>query len=806
VGAAAGAAPGQGAGAGPGAGTDDPMAAANVKMGPKEIEFKPKPGNFGVNFNLDDADLPDLVKAISNITGRRFIYGGKLRQIKATVYSPEKISAAEAYSAFLSILQTNGMTVIPHGRFLKIIETPGVVTETTPIYGTAAPVPDEDRYITRLYRLSNIDATEASNVLSKFKSKEGDITVHPPGNLLILTETGSNLKRMLRIIEEIDIGGAGEQIYVEPVNYTNATEIANKLNDLLDLKKGGGAPGAPGGGKGGGGARIVPDERGNSLIIVANDPDYRRLLELIDRLDVKQSGDGELHVLPLQYAACKDLSQTLSQILGGGGGGGGGGVAGRPGAPPAAGGARPGGVPGAAGGGGADDVFEGRIRVSCDEATNSLVVISSMRDYAQLRTVTDRLDAPRRQVFIEAVIMDVNVDRSLDYGISFHGGAPVTLNKANDSVVYGGNHITGSMFFPNPADPSLEALALGFRGPALEALSTAIGVTIPSIGVALHAVAKDGDSNVLATPHILATDNIPAEISIGQNIPLQTNVGGLPGIPGLSGQAGNQAGALASLLGGGGLGGGQAARQDVGTKIKVIPHVNESDQVRLELTEEISEAGAPLGDLGAIPINKRTANTTLIVRDQQTVVIGGLMRDAVTHGETKIPILGDIPILGVLFKQTTHKKQKSNLLLILTPYVIRDQDDLRAIFERKMQERQEFLDRYFVFSESAAWQPPRDFSRSNGLLEDIRQSMLVQEEKMRIEQETRPKARKTHEPVQPIPMPTLGGRGGGGGAEEGGPAPGGPGAPPGTRPKVRVAPGTPATPAPVPPRGVDRVE
>jgi general secretion pathway protein D len=803
-GAAGGAPAAPAAGAGAGA-AEDPMAAANVKMGPKEIEFKPKGGNFSVNFNLDDADLPDLVKAISNITGRRFIYGGKLRQIKATVYSPEKITAAEAYSAFLSILETNGMTVIPHGRFLKIVETPGVVTETTPIFGTAAPVPNEDRYITRLYRLAHIDANEASNVLTKFKSKEGDITLHPQGNLLIITETGANIQRMLRIIEEIDVGGAGEQIYVEPVNYTSAAEIATKLNDLLDLKKGG-APGGKGGaGGGGGGARIVADERGNSLIIVANDPDYRRLLELINRLDVKQSGDGEIRVTLLQHAACKELSQTLNQILGGAGGGGGGAGGARPGG---AGGARPG-VPGAAGGaGGGDEVFEGRVRVTCDEATNSLVSTSSLRDYAQLRNVIDQLDKARRQVFIEAVIMDVNIDRTLDYGLSYHAGAPVPSPFGLDnSLVYGGNHISGSLGFPNPTDQSLQALALGIQGPAIQGLASAIGISIPAFGVAMHALALDGDTNVLATPHILATDNIPAEISIGQNIPLQTNVG-LPTLPaGLTGQAGGQAAALAGLLGGGGLGGSFGGqRQDVGTRIKVIPHVNDSDQVRLELSEEISEAGAAQGTLGAIPINKRTANTTLIVRDQQTVVIGGLVRDFASETQTKIPILGDIPLIGNLFKQTVKKKQKANLLLILTPYVIRDQDDLRAIFERKMEERQEFLDRYFVFSDSAAWKPPRDFGRSNGLVEHIRQSMIAQEEKARLEEESKPKARKFHEPGQPIPMPSLGGRGGGGAGAPGAAgnddnAPAAPGTPPPRPPRVR----NPQAPQ-LQPRNIDRVE
>lgn len=747
----------------PGTGAEeDPL--ANVKQGVQEIEFKPKPGGYKVSFNLDEADLPELVKAISNITGRRFIYGGKLRQIKATVYAPEKVTVDEAYSAFLAILAANDLTVIPHGRFLKIVETPGAVTETTPVFGTAAPVPAEARFVTRMYRLSHIDANEAGAVLTKFKSKDGDITVYPAGNLLIITDTGSNIQRMLRIVEEIDVGGAGDQLWVQPVHYGSAAEVAQKLNEIVDPAAAGrGGRGGRGNAPGATGARIIADERTNSLIITASEPDYLRVLGILKRLDVPQSGEGQIHVLSLQHAGCKELSQTLNQILGGGGGG----------APqPAGRGAQRGGPPLP---GSTEDIFEGQIKVTCDEASNKLLITSSAHDYAQLRAVIDQLDEPRRQVFIEAVIMDVNVNRTLDFGIGYHAGgnfnAPFASNN-EQGLIYGGNNPQPSIL---GVPTQLGALALGVRGPEIDGSSNLLGtgISIPAFGVVLHALAKDGDSNVLATPHILATDNVPAEISIGQNIPLQTNVGGgFSPIANLAGAAGQQAAGLGALLGGlGGLGGlGTAARQDVGTKIKVVPHVNDSDQVRLELTEEISDAGAPLeGALGAIPINKRTASTTLVVRDQQTVVIGGLVRDGVTTSETKIPVLGDIPVLGFLFRQRVKTKTKTNLLLVLTPYVIRDQEDLRAIFERKMQERQEFLDRYFVFSESAAWEPPRDFSRANGLVEEIRQQMLEEEERARLEEESRPRQLQQHTPVEPVGLPTFGGRGAAGGGAQGTP-------------------------------------
>ncbi|HEX4406651.1 MAG TPA: secretin N-terminal domain-containing protein, partial [Polyangia bacterium] len=444
---------------------DDPMAANNVKLGPKEIDFKPQGDAYLVNFNLDDADLPEVVKAISQITGRRFIYGGKLKQMKATVYSPEKVTAGEAYAAFLTILENNGMTVIPHGRYLKIVESQGVVNTNTPVYGSASPVPDEDRYVTRLYHLAHMDAGEASTVLSKFKTKEGDITAYGPSNLLIITETGTNLRRLLRIAEEIDVGGAGEQIYVEPINYSNATEMAAKLNEVLGLQKGGGsgavasamAPGRPGAGGpsagsvtgGGAGARIIADDRANTLIMVATEDDYRRLLELINRMDVKQSGEGEIHVIPLQYAACKDLSATLNQILGQSAVGGSS-SSGRPPGAPGGSSSRPVGSSGSTGTGAGgvglqDEVFEGRIRVTCDESTNSLVTTSSLRDYAQLRNVIDKLDIPRRQVFIEAVVMDVSIDRSTDVNIGYHAGAPLSFGSLGDGVFYGGNNPAASV-------------------------------------------------------------------------------------------------------------------------------------------------------------------------------------------------------------------------------------------------------------------------------------------------------------------------------------------------------------------------
>jgi general secretion pathway protein D len=607
-----------------------------------------------------------------------------------------------------------------------------------------------------MHRLRNVNAEEVSNVLGHFKSKDGDIVVYGPGNLLIITDTGTNIQRMMRILEDVDIAGVGDQIWIEPIHYGNASDIAQRLDEVFDIKAG-----ASGGGKSEKGgttvsvgsdvhvSKILSDDRSNSLVIIATERAYLRILEFIKRLDVPANiAGGDIHVVMLQHADAIELGKTLNDIITGA---------------QAAGGAPTAGAKGAAGSAPLE-IFESRVKVSSDKATNSIVVTSSLRDFANLRTVIDKLDMPRRQVFIEAVIMDLTIDRENQFGMAFNGGAaPSTTigSTAGQTLLYGGLNPFRSILLPSPTDSTLNAFALGIRGPGLPGSENLLGTgfSIPAFGVLINALASTNDADILSTPHILATDNIPAEINVGQNIPLQTNSAGFGGLPGGAGGAG-AAGALGAL---GGLGGGGIApRQDIGTKVKITPHLNDSDEVRLEVSEEISDITGqqPIGSLGVVPFAKRTATTQLVCKDQQTIVIGGLMRSRVARTDTKIPLLGDIPVLGALFRSRSSTLQKSNLVLVLTPYIIREQQDLRTVFERKMQERQEFLDHYFVFAEQNEYEAPKDYSRMIGLLEDIRQSYTDVDDQRRLEDLQRPREIKTHEPGQPLELPgplTVGG-------------------------------------------------
>ncbi len=306
------------------------MAAAGVKLGAEGDRVQAAGRRPLVNFNLDDADLPELVKAISNITGYRFIYGGKLRQIKATVYSPEKVSANEAYSAFLSILETNGMTVIPHGRFLKIVETHGRRHRHDA---------DLRHRVARPRRGSLRHAALPARAHRRDRHGERPQQVQDEGRrhlrLRAVEPAHHHRAGVERAADDAHRRGdrrrRGRRVDVRRAAQLRerhgARERSSTRSSTCSKPAARRAPAArrraagAGGGRGGsvtaaGGARIVADERGNSLILVANDSDYQRLLELIKRMDVKQSGEGEIHVHPLQYAACKDLSQTLNQILG----------------------------------------------------------------------------------------------------------------------------------------------------------------------------------------------------------------------------------------------------------------------------------------------------------------------------------------------------------------------------------------------------------------------------------------------------------------------------------------------------------
>jgi len=390
-------------------------------------------------------------------------------------------------------------------------------------------------------------------------------------------------------------------------------------------------------------------------------------------------------------------------------------------------------------------VLEAPVKVSAEETNNALIVTASAHDFAAVREVIRRLDQPRRQVYIEAIVLDLSVQRSTALDTAFHGFDSL----GGGSTGYGGSNPMKSLLLPTDST-SLQALVLGVRGPDVPVpsfLQSTLGTTsIPGVGFFLDAYTTSSDSDILSTPHILATDNTPAELHVQLNTSLQRNAPSY-GVPS-SGGAGSSAAASAFAMYSAPA---SANYGKIGPQIKVTPHIDESDEVRLDVTETISDIGSTHGTLGTVDFTERGAQTTLTVKDGHTAVIGGLVRDRVLHVATKIPLLGDIPVIGALFRSTLDTTEKGNLVLVLTPHIIRSEEDMRRIFEERMQERQEFLDHYFVFRDG----PPVGFdpARGHGMLSVVRSSYAEVAERKRLEAPPLGSAVAAHEPHDAMGMP-----------------------------------------------------
>lgn len=641
-------------------------------------------GPYKLDFNK--ADIIDIVKFISELTCKNFIIPDNLRQGKITIMSPEPISAEEVYRAFLSALEVNKITIVPAGKYLKLMGQRESISATIPTIVGDEKYPIDDRMITKIVRVKYVDPNTLLPTLKQLASKDGDIFLYAPTNALIISDTGNNLHRLEKIMEELDKPGFVQEIHLYPLTYAVASQIAEKLTNIFDVKGGqGGAPApafrpAPAPGEQPQSTRekkddedtkiskIIADDRTNKLIIIATKKSFEDIVEVIKKLDVPVPGEGQVHVYYLQYADADQLANTLSQLAQGYKGAKGASTPKPPTAAPAA--------PGASA-----ELFQGEIKITADKSTNSLLIIANQNDYKNLVKVIEKLDVRRRQVFVEAVIMEVSLDKRKSAGLAFNAGMGMEYD-GQKFPVFAGTMLGGlnSLVLEPSSLAQLGGFVSGAQGPPVEGveLGGATKISLPSFGVILRALQANSDVNVLSTPHILTTDNEDAEILVGQNIPYQAG--------------------FTSSLGGANLTSWtpivSIQRQDVALKMKIKPQINQSDYVKLNIEQEVSEVAGTDPVLGPTT-TKRSAKTVVVVKDQQTVAIGGLMRDNQSVSVSKVPILGDIPIIGWLFKNKETKTTKTNLLLFLTPYIISDKEDFRRIFERKMRERKEFIERFY---------------------------------------------------------------------------------------------------------------
>lgn len=649
-------------------------------------------GDNLVALDFDNIDLRVLIKYVSEITGRNYVVDEKVRG-RVTLISPTKIPITELERVMESLLELHGFTAVPSGRVTKIVplrdvKQRGVETDVGRDPRDITPL---DRVVTHLVPLRHADINEVRNMLTPLISRDGNISAYGPSNTIILTDLASNVNRLVRIIQEVDIKVTDEQITVVTLEFASAIDLAPQVSAAVEASLGetGAAapgrprvprapvarPGVPGAAVSGPEKifRIIPDARSNALIIVAGYEETQVALNLIRQLDVRlPPGRTQIHVYYLENALAEDLAKVLTaqaqELVR---------TVGQPAAPgvrsptvqaPAGQPPTPGPSPTAAAGPTTGVVptatGERKITITPDQATNSLVVTAIPEDYQALAEVIKKLDIPRRQVYVEAAVVEISLERTKDLGVEFRSTADF---DSTSRQVFGGTGF--GLINELSQDPfALSGLAIGI----IEGTVTLGGVQFLNIGALVRALQQTSDVNVLSTPHLLTTDNQEAEIVVASNVPFVTAT------------SQTQVSTLTTI-----------ERKDVGIILRFTPQVSAGDKVTLKLFEEISAiqttitAGIDPRQVGPTT-SKRTAQTTVVVDNKQTVVIGGLFRDDADVTQQKIPCLGDLPLLGKLFGRTQDNSRKTNLVIFLTPHIVRTAEDLGRVKEQVGEHHQRF--------------------------------------------------------------------------------------------------------------------
>jgi general secretion pathway protein D len=518
-----------------------------------------------------------------------------------------------------------------------------------------------------------------------------------------------------------------EKIFFFQLQYADPEEVAEMIREIFGEgveAKGGKGKGKGGGGGGAGGtardtdepgfSRVIVDERTGTLIIVAPEADYAVIKRLVETLDVPLAGGaGRINVVKLKNADPDELAAVLQSLGQGGGRGGGGRGGGGGGGGGAAGGQGGNAAPAAQAG----ELFAGEVKITSDPATRSLVILASQNDFRALRAVIEELDAERKQVYIEVYLLELSVNKKLGGGASGHFGATFPVNAAGTS----GDGLGFLATAPQQQNslllsPSiLNGIAAGVLGPQVQGSAQFLGTgqDVPAFGVIIQAVQDDTDVNLVAEPHLYTADNQEASIEVGRNVPTQ----GALAFPGGAG--------------GGGLVPVQSVqRQDVTLKVKVTPHVNDSQTVTLDIEMENNDIESTSPTLGVTTTKRRLKLDKVLGRDGHPIVLGGLVQEVERESTSQVPGLGQIPLLGWLFKRKSKQKEKINLMMVLVPHILETPDDARRIHKRRMEERLEFLERESAFKRKDL-ATSVNYRKKSGLLASVNKEaerMLVEDE------------------------------------------------------------------------------
>lgn len=590
-----------------------------------------------MNIDLQNVELMEFIKTVSKATGRNFLVEADVRG-QITILGPRPIPVGDLWRIFLSVLDARGYAVVRSGNLYRIVVAQSARTYTTPIVVGREPVYTSDQYITQIVPIEYADPDQIANFIKNFAGTKAGIFAHKPANTVIITDTGANIQRLLELIKVLDSAEGEEIIAWIPLKYIGVSDAIQ----ILKAAFGGGdekspvlrvpAPliqrpsqPTPERVKPGGMLRFIADERLNRLIVIGSKERIEHLKSFLVDLDQPSPEGRNIHVYYLKYGDAEQIAQVLNELMAQGGSQ----------APP---GQKP----------------QGGGKVVANKALNALIFFANRTDLQEALTLLRKLDVPRPQVYVEAAIMEVFLDSTRTFSLA--GGIAREQDVAGQSgILFGGAALGVSPFGLNA-----QALAT-LNGIFAGAIVTPSSGTLPPLGVILSAVQGNNNVRVLSTPHLLMLDNEEAEIVVGDNVPF------------LTGQTATAGGNVLTSI----------ERRDVGLTLKVTPQINESNLVRLKIYQEISSVSpqAPSGlDINrqGVITSKRSARTNVVVPGGETVAIGGLISENLSTNESKVPILGDLPILGWLFKSHQRERRRTNLVIFLTPHIVRTETQLQV--------------------------------------------------------------------------------------------------------------------------------
>tara|TARA_R110002073_G_scaffold123819_3_gene267677 strand:- start:47491 stop:49683 length:2193 start_codon:yes stop_codon:yes gene_type:complete len=635
-----------------------------------------------------ETSLSDLVTWAMSFSCKNFLYRSELasRSPKIEIVAPTTMTPSQSWRLFLVALDSLGLTLVRKGPVLHIVESAQAQTAALPIRRASGGTEQLERL---LVQPSHVSIDDAHRALSALLSKQGGVVALPTAGALLITDYGSHTRRMMELLHRVDRPGANEGLYVIPLQFADVEVVKQHLMSLLALPQSPAAPAKKGGrnsvakNSSAPPSLIVADTRTGTLLLRASEETYKRALLLAQELDQALEGDDKsrMHIYHLQHADAAKLAATLTSLR-------------QPASPNAAPVARssrtvvPTSETGAS--------LSGAVQITADVETNSLLVQATRRDFVAAKVLIEGLDRQRPQVFLEVTILEVDQDKNLEIGGSFHFGSATKSTTRFGASQHGGSRTAPLESLQKSA--LQDGLVVGALGTLLPT-EQFLGVSIPSFGVLFQALAEDKRIDIISSPQIMTTNNTKATLSVGQNVPYKAGTTVAPG------------GVAESIK-----------REDVEMTLEVTPHVNLDGLVRLEVELNIKEL-LP-NQVGSEPSwTTREIVNTVVVADQESIAIGGLASEKESVTKSKVPLLGDLPLLGVLFRSSRRQTSKRNLLVLLTPHVITDPNEARLLTARKLSEREAFL-RSFRELQSRKFDSSVDYRKKRGLLAEIRRAVI----------------------------------------------------------------------------------